>query len=217
MKTDTQLHRDIVDELKWEPNVNDAEVGVAVKGGVVTLTGKVGSYAQKYAAERVIERVSGVRAIADDLQVRIPGDKARSDTEIAHAVLQALQWDVEVPDDKLTVKVENGFVVLEGKTDWYYEKAAAERAVRYLTGVKGVINRIHVAPKASTTEVKSKIESALKRSAELDAKRITVETSGDRVTLRGYVRSWAERKDAENAAWAAPGVKEVDDELVVAL
>jgi osmotically-inducible protein OsmY len=217
MKTDTQIHRDVVDELRWEPKINEAEIGVAVKGGVVTLTGKVDTYSQKYAAERVVERVSGVRAIADDLHVRIAGDAQRTDTEIAHAALDALKWNSEVPAEKLTVKVENGFIVLEGKADWYYQKAAAERAVRYLVGVKGVIDRIIIAPKASTTEVKSKIESALKRSAELDAKRITVDASDGRVTLRGTVRSWAERKDAEYAAWSAPGVKEVDDELIVAL
>lgn len=217
MKTDTQLHRDVVDELNWDPTVMEAEIAVAVKGGVVTLTGKVDSYAQKYAADKAAVRVSGVRAIADDLKVRIPGEKLRTDTEIAHAALAALKWDTEVPDDKVFVKVEHGYVTLEGNCDWNFQKAAAERAVRYLTGATGVRNLIRMTPRVSTVEVKSKIEQALKRSAELDAKGITVEAADGKVTLKGHVRSWTERQDAERAAWAAPGVNEVADELIVAL
>lgn len=215
MKTDTQLQKDVIDELRWEPRVNDAEIAVSAKDGVVTLTGSVDTFAQKYVAERAVERVTGVRAVADDLAVKVFGPHERTDTEIAHAALNALRWDTEVPDEKLTVKVEHGWVTLKGETEWNYQKTAAERDLRYLAGVKGISNLITVKPRASATEVKAKIEAALKRSAELDANQITVETADGSVTLKGTVRSWPERSDAERAAWAAPGVKEVHDRLVV--
>jgi osmotically-inducible protein OsmY len=215
MKTDAQLRADIFEELKWEPSIREAEIGVAVKDGVVTLTGHVESYAQKYAAERAAKRVSGVRALADDLHVKLPSDRARTDTEVAHAVANAIDWDIEVPAG-ITARVENGWVYLDGSVEWQYEKGAAERAVRYLTGVQGVTNRIMVKPvRVSTTEVSRKIREALHRTAELDASRITVEAQNGKVTLKGKVRSWAERNDAERAAWAAPGVTNVEDELTV--
>lgn len=216
MKTDLQLHKDVLDELRWDPRVNEAEIGVSVKDGVVTLTGFVPTFAQKYAAEKVVERVSGVRAIAEDLHVRPTGAFLRNDTDIAHSVVNALSWDIEVPAERITAKVEGGWITLKGEVDWNYQKTSAERAVRYLSGVKGISNLIEVKPKASPAEVKLKIEAALKRNAELDAKLIEVETTGGKVLLKGHVRSWAERADAERAAWAAPGVKEVDDRLVVA-
>jgi osmotically-inducible protein OsmY len=215
MKTDLQLHKDVLDELRWDPRVNEAEIGVAVKEGVVTLTGFVPTFAQKYAAEKVVERVTGIRAIADELHVRPLAAFVRNDTDIAHAVVNALSWDIEVPADKITAKVEGGWVTLKGEVDWNYQKTSAERAIRYLGGVKGISNFIEVKPKASPAEVKSKIEAALKRNAEIDAKLIEVQTADGKVTLKGHVRSWAERADAERAAWAAPGVKEVDDRLVV--
>lgn len=217
MKSDTQLNKDIVEELRWDPRVKEAEIAMSAKDGVVTLTGSVETYAQKYAAERAVERVAGVRAIADDLHVRVPGSFQRTDTDIAHSAINALRWDIEVPDDKITVKVDDGWVTLKGEVGWQYQKSAAERAVRYLSGVKGISNLIDVKPMVSPIEVKSKIEAALRRNAELDAKRITVETKDDKVILKGSVRSWAERTDAERAAWAAPGVKEVDDRLVVTI
>jgi osmotically-inducible protein OsmY len=213
-KTDTQIHRDVVDELAWDPKVKEAEIAVAVKGGVVTLTGSIDTYAQKYAAERAAERVSGVQAIADDLHVRIPGTLQRTDTEIAHTAVSALSWDIEVPDG-IKVKVDNGYVTLDGKVDWQYQKSAAERDVRYLTGIKGVMNKISVSPRPSAFEVRAKIEKALKRSAEIDAQHISVEAADGKVILKGKVRSWAERQDAEHAAWAAPGVTQVDDRLVI--
>lgn len=217
MKTDLRLQQDVQDELRWEPSIKDAEIGVAVKDGVVTLSGYVNTYAQKFAAERAAERVSGIRALAEDLAVKLPGSFARSDTEIAHAAVTGLRWDIEVPDDQIKVLVENGWITLEGSVDWYFQKAAAERAVRYLTGVKGLTNMINVKPKVSATEVKTKIESALRRSAAVDAAKIRVETMDGTVTLRGTVRTWTERQDAERAAWAAPGVTLVKDELVVGI
>jgi osmotically-inducible protein OsmY len=215
MKNDSQLRADVIEELKWEPSVNEAEIGISVKGGVVTLSGSVDSYAQKYAAERAVERVSGVRALAEDLHVKLPSSKERSDTDIAHAALSALDWNVEVPVG-LTLKVENGWVSLDGSVEWQYQKTEAERAVRYLNGVKGISNRISVKPKrVSTVEVSQKIKDALRRTAEVDASHISVEAANGQVTLKGKVRTWAERSDAERAAWAAPGVTRVDDRIEV--
>lgn len=214
MKTDNKLHSDVIDELAWDPQLRDAEIGVAVKSGVVTLSGSVKSYAQKLAAHAAAERVSGVKALADDLMVR-PLTSKPTDTEIAHAAVNALYWDTEVPNDRITVKVEDGWVTLEGMVPWRYQCESSERAVRYLGGVKGVSNHIKVQPAVSTAEVKNKIENALKRSAELDAKRISVEAADGKVTLKGTVRSWAERRDAERAAWSAPGVRQVEDMIVV--
>lgn len=217
MKTDMQLQRDVIEELAWQPNIREAEVAVGAKNGVVTLSGFVDSYAQKYAAARAVEAVRGVRAVADDLKVRLPQAFVRSDTEVAHAAVSALKWDVEVPDDRIKVLVDDGWISLDGAVDWQFQRTSAENAVRHLAGVKGVINRIMVQqPKVSAYEVNQRIEDALKRSAALDADKITIEARDGRVVLRGTVRSWAEREDAERAAWAAPGVTEVDDELAVA-
>ncbi len=218
MKTDMQLQRDVIEELAWQPNVREAEIGVACKNGVVTLSGFVDSYAQKYAAGRAAEHVIGVRAVADDLQVKLPRAFVRSDTDIAHAAVSALKWDVEVPDARVQVLVDDGWVSLDGSVDWQFQRSATEKAVRYLTGVKGVINRISVQqPKVSAYEVNQRIEQALKRSAAVDADRITVDAKNGKVVLRGTVRSWAEREDAERAAWAAPGVSEVNDEIAVGI
>jgi osmotically-inducible protein OsmY len=218
MRRDNELQRDIHDELKWTPSINDAEIGVAVKDGVVTLTGYVESWAQKYAAERVVERLAGVRAYADDLKVQVPSDFRRTDTEIAHAAADALAWNVELPAGTVKAKVEDGWVWLEGSVEWQFQKDAAARAICYLKGVHGVTNTITVKPKAAASyEVSRKIKDALRRNAEHDADRITVDAKDGKVTLKGTVRSWAERQDAEHAAWSAPGVREVDDRLVISL
>ena len=215
MKTDSQLQRDVFEELRWDPRIREAEIGIAVKDGVVTLSGFVDSYAQRNAAERAVERINGVKAVAEELQVRIPGSLHRSDTDIAHHAVAALEWDVEVPDDKIRVRVDNGRITLEGEADWQYQRLAAERAVRYLTGVKGVTNQIRIAPRVSSYDVSQRIKDALRRSAESDAQKIEVEAKDGRVTLRGSVHSWADRAEAERAAWGAQGVTEVDDRITV--
>lgn len=216
MKSNSELQQDVIDELRWDPSTRDCEIGVAAKDGVVTLSGEVVSYAQKLAAEAAAERVAGVRALAEDLKVKLPSSMERGDTDLAHACLNALKWDVDVPEEGLQLKVENGWVTIEGSVGTHFQRQAAERAVRYLTGVKGIINHALVKPSgASVTEVGRKIKAALHRSAELDASRIQVEAHDGRVTLRGTVRSWAERTDAERAAWSAPGVTAIDDQIVV--
>ncbi len=218
MKTDIQLQRDVLDELKWQPTTQRAEIGVAARDGVVTLSGYVDSYAQKFEAERAAELVSGVQAVADEMKVRLPNSAMRSDTDIAHSALLALEWNVQVPDKNITVKVENGWITLQGEVDWQYQKAAAEGAVRYLLGVKGVYNGVLVRqPKVSASLVKEKIADALKRSALVDSGRVAVEALDGKVILRGTVRSWTERQDAERAAWASPGVSAVEDHLTVAV
>jgi len=216
MKTDLQLQTDVLEELKFEPSIRETELGVAAKDGVVTLTGFVSSYAEKFAAERVAERVGGVRAVADEVQVKLPGSHLRSDTDLAHAVVNALRWDVLVPDEKIKATVDAGWVKLEGDVEWKYQKSAAASAVRNLTGIKGVSNLISVKPKAvSAYDVGERIKDSLRRHAERDADRIRIEAKDGRVTLRGTVSSFVERADAERAAWQAPGVLTVEDFIAV--
>jgi osmotically-inducible protein OsmY len=215
MKSDTQLQKDVTDELRWERSISEKEIAVAVKDGVVTLGGYVQSYAQKRAAEQAVAKVAGVRAVAEDIQVKLPTSSQRSDTEIAHAAINALKWDTEVPDELIKPKVENGWVTLEGAVEFFYQKSAAERCVRFLNGVRGVINLMSVKPGATTTKISENIEAALKRRAEMDADKVKVDTTDGKVTLRGSVHSWLELKEVENAAWATPGVWSVDDRLAV--
>jgi osmotically-inducible protein OsmY len=216
MKTDMQIQKDVIEELRWDPSIRETEIGVAAKDGVVTLSGVVDSYAEKYAAEHAAQRVSGVKAIAEDLTVQLVPTFKRSDTDIAHAAVTALKWDIQVPDEKVKVKVDDGYITLTGDVEWKFQQDAAERAVRYLTGAKGVINLIKVMPKrVSKFEVSAKIRDALRRNAEHDADRITVEAADGKVTLKGVVRSFAERSDAERAAWSAPGVMSVDDRIAI--
>ena len=216
MKTDMQLQKDVAAELKWTASIRDAEIGVAVKDGVVTLSGFVQNHAQKLAAEQAAKRVGGVRAVADDVKVKLPYSLERSDTDIAHAAVRALDWDTEVPDKAITVTVNDGWVSLQGTVEWQFQKTAAERAVRYLNGVRGVLNSIVMKPKGvSPSTVSERIHDALKRSAEYDADHVKVTAADGTVTLSGTVRSWAERSDAEMAAWSAPGVREVVDRILI--
>jgi osmotically-inducible protein OsmY len=215
MRTDSQIQKDIIDELKWEPSLQDEDIGVAVHDGVVTLAGFVDSYANKWKAERVASRVKGVKAIANDLEVKLPTSSSRPDPDIARAALAALKWNVMVPDDRIKVKVEKGWLTLEGDVDWNFQREEAERSVRYLTGVLGVTNLVSVRARPTPSDIKRKIKETLERSAEFDADRITVEVDGHTAVLRGTVRSYAEKRDAERAARNAPGVTEVENDLVV--
>ena len=214
MKTDKQLQQDVIDELQWEPSIDATEIGVSVYEGVVTLSGFVPSYTEKAAAERATGRVNGVKAIAEEIQVKLPESSQRSDVEIAQAALTALDWNV-VLKDKVKVKVEHGIVTLSGAVDWNYERDAAKRSVENLMGVRRVHNLIQVRSRPSVTDVKDQIKMAFARAASFDAGRVEVETQAGEVVLKGVVRSWAERKDAEEAAWAAPGVSRVRNDLRV--
>lgn len=213
--TDKELKQHVENALDWEPSLDASDIGVSVDEGVVTLRGNVASFTEKMTAERVALHVFGVRAIANDLMVRLPAGYARTDTEIAQAAIAALQWNTSVPHDRLTVTVTDGWITLSGAVDWNYQKDAAARTVHDLTGVKGVTNNVAVQPNVRTSDVRDKIEAAFKRSAEVDARHISVSTQEGRVVLRGNVHSWVEREEAERAAWAAPGVQQVEDHLVV--
>jgi osmotically-inducible protein OsmY len=213
--TDLEIKRNVEGELDWEPSVNAAEIGVAVKNGIVTLSGYIQSYMERYAAERAAARVADVKAVVNELQVRLPSSSERTDEDIARAAVNALAWSIEVPNDRIKVRVSKGWITLEGTVDWQFQKKAAEKAVRDLTGVRGISNLIDVKPQVKPSEVKAEIQDALKRSAELDARQITVEEKGDKVILRGTVRSWVERDEAERAAWRAPGVRTVDNQITI--
>lgn len=213
--TDEDIQQDVLDELKWDARVRPNEIGVSVKNGVVALTGWVDSYTKKWAAEEAAQRVRGVKAVANDIEVRLPGSSERTDDEIAAAAVRALQWDSLIPADRIKIVVSKGWVTLEGEVPWQFQKQDAERTVRNLWGVKGVTNLLTVKPALKPSDVKEKIEQALMRSVKTDADRITVEVEGSKVILRGTVRSFAEKQEAERAAWLAPGVTSVKNEIRV--
>jgi osmotically-inducible protein OsmY len=215
MKTDSQLQHDIMAELDFEPSVDHADIGVAVVDGVVTLNGFVKSYAEKMAAERAARRVAGVRAIAEEIKVRYPADKKSSDGEIAKRILDIFEWDALIPENQISVKVENGWVTLSGTVDWFYQGEAARKAAGKIKGVVGVSNVTQVRPNPRIGEIGNRIAAAFRRSASLDAAAVTVTTVGGKVTLAGKVKAWNERKLAEEAAWSTPGVTKVVDNIVI--
>ena len=215
MKTDAQLKQDIIAELSWEPSVNAAQIGVEVKDGIVTLAGHVDSYAEKWHAEKATQRVAGVKALAIEMDVKLPGSFQRNDADIARAAQNVLEWTTFLPSDAIQVKVEDGWITLSGQVEWDYKKQAAANAVRYLMGVKGVSSDITVKAAVSKDVVKADIEAALKRRAATDAQNVKVEVTGRDVTLSGKVHSWSERQLAANSAWATPGVRNVANNIAV--
>jgi osmotically-inducible protein OsmY len=213
---DVVLRQTVAAELDWDPTIDASAIGVAARDGVVTLTGSVSCYSQKQSAESAAKRVSGVRAVADELTVELPAEAMRSDAEIARSVVATLEtYGGAIPSDDIQVTVDGGWVMLDGSVEWNYQRIAVESAIRHIGGVKGIIDRIVVEPAASPTAVKAEIEEALARRALVDADRIRVEAAGDTVALKGSVHSWQAKEDALHAAWSAPGVANVDDRLII--
>ncbi|MGI1661580.1 BON domain-containing protein [Palleronia sp. KMU-117] len=214
--SDLSLKQDILDALDFDPSLEAAHIGVTVENGIVTLTGHVATFAERARAERVVARVKGVRGIAEEIEVRPHDSDLTADDEIAARAVNLLRWNTAVPEDRIQVRVSDGIVTLKGSVEWHYQREAAERALRSMTGLTGLINQLAVSPRASVGDVRERIEKALRRDAEIEAQGITVSISDGTVTLEGKVHSYAERRAVENAAWAAPGVKRVEDRLQVA-
>lgn len=217
MKTDLNIKQDVIDELDWEPGVDAAGIGVIVKDGIVTLNGHVGTYAEKRTAEKAVKRVYGVRAVVDEIEVKLSGTYSRTDEDIARAALNNLKWDTSVPHESMQLKVEDGWLTLEGEVAWNYQKEAAKNAVANLSGVRGVTNLVKVKASVEPTNVKNKIRNSFERNASVDANSISVQVDGSKVTLSGNVQSWVEKKQAVRAAWSTPGVTEVQDKLQIKL
>jgi osmotically-inducible protein OsmY len=215
MRSDSDIRRDVEDELRWDPDIDPTDIAVNVNNGIVTLTGFVRSYMQKYQAETDAKRVAGVIGVVNDIEVRLPGVDERPDPEIARDAIAQIKSELPYSWDRIRVIVNRGWLTLEGEVEWNYQRERAEAAVRRIRGIKGITNSIEVKPRVAPTEIRRKIEEALRRAAEIDASRITVETNGGQVILRGTVRSWAERQEAERAAWAAAGVTKVENRIII--
>lgn len=215
MKSDSQIQKDVMEQLKWEPFLKASEIGVSVKNGIVTLSGNVDSYSKKLTAENAAKKIAGVKAIAEDIQIGVSPLFAKTDTEIAEAVLNALRWHSAVQEEKIKVKVENGNVRLDGEVEWDYERTSAKSAIENLAGVRSVLNMVSVKPKLTPSEIEKKISAAFHRSATIDSGKINAEVTEGKVKLRGKVRSFAEKEDAEVAAWNAPGVTSVESHLAI--
>ena len=215
MRSDSEIERDVKEELQWDPDLDASDIAVSVKKGVVTLAGFVKSYTDKYEAEAAAKRVAGVTAVANDIEVRMPSVDERPDPEIARDAVAAIKSQLPISSEHIKVVVKKGWVTLEGYVEWQYQKNTAENVVRRLKGVRGVINNIVLKPRVEPADIKQKIQGAIKRLAEVDANRITVDANGSEVVLKGTVRSWVEREEAERAAWSAPGVTKVEDRIVV--
>jgi osmotically-inducible protein OsmY len=215
MRADSDIRRDVEDELRWDPDIDATDIAVSVKNGAVTLVGFVRSFLQKYEAEDDAKRVAGVVAVANDIEVRLPNIDERPDPEIARDAIERIKSELPYSWDGIRVVVKGGWLTLEGDVEWHYQRERAEEAVRHVRGIKGVTNSVQVKPRVAPMEIRRKIEEALRRAAEIDASRVTVETNAGEVILRGTVRSWAERQEAERAAWAAPGVSKVDNRIII--
>jgi len=215
MKLDSEIQKDVMAEIRWEPLLNVSEIGVSVKNSIVTLSGTVDTYTKKLKAEEAAKRVVGVKAVVENVDVKVSSLGQKTDADIAEAVVNALRWHTSVPDEKIKVKVEKGWVNLDGSVEWEFQRNSAKNAITNLSGVIGITNNIKIMPTLKVTDIKNKIASAFQRSATIDSEKINIIADGSRITLTGKVRSYTEKKDAENAAWLAPGVDRVENKIEI--